>query len=31
MGLGQWLLNGQAIILDEDNALADGHGRLEAC
>lgn len=31
MQLGKWTLNGQAIIVDEDGKLADGHGRLSAC
>lgn len=26
MGLGQWVLNGQAIILDEYGSMTDGHG-----
>lgn len=31
MGLGQWVLNGQAIILDEYGSMTDGHGRCAAC
>ena len=28
---GDWILNGQAIIFDEDGALVNGQHRLEAC